>query len=462
MTQRFPKDLRFPPGFLWGVSTAAYQIEGAVAEDGRGVSIWDAFSHTPGRVVHGDTGDIACDHYHRMKEDLDLLADLGVGAYRFSIAWPRVQPSGRGPVNERGLDFYRRLVDGLLERGIAPMVTMYHWDLPQALEDLGGWRDRDTAGRFADYAGIMFDALGDRVPLWITLNEPYCSAFHGYGSGRHAPGLRLGEGALAAAHHLLLAHGYAVEAFRVRRPRDSGVGLTLNFMPAEPLSQDAEDLAAADRANDLDNRWFADAVFLGRYPDSLVDFYGPISDFAFVRDGDLAAVSAPVDFLGVNSYFVNTVRAASVPPAERRVATDVGAELVGPCGPPVTGMGWPVRPDGLRDLLLWLRREYPRLPPVHITENGCAYNDYVDPEGRVNDEERIAYLDAHVRVAREAIDAGVDLRGYFCWSFMDNFEWAYGYSQRFGLVYVDYRTGRRTPKASFDWYRALAKGGVSM
>ncbi|NJP51988.1 beta-glucosidase [Streptomyces sp. SBST2-5] len=444
----------FPPEFLWGTATAAYQIEGAAREDGRGPSIWDTYCRKPGAVLHGDTGDIACDHYHRMEEDLDLLAGLGVGGYRFSIAWPRVIPQGRGAVNQRGLDFYRRLVDGLLARGIAPMVTLYHWDLPQPLQDQGGWQERDCAMWFADYASVVFDALADRVPYWITLNEPIGASFYAY-AGSHAPGLRLGGGAIAAAHHLLLGHGETVAALRALGRAAGRIGITLNFGPTSPATQEPGDIAAAARADALATRWFSDAVLDGAYPKLLTDFYEPICDFTFVRDGDMARISTPLDFLGVNYYKSWVARACELPPPGERRATDLGAVTEPPPGAELTGFGWAVCPDGFRDTLLWLREKYPGLPPLYVTENGCCYEDYVDPTGRVRDAERISFLQRYLRAAAAAIEAGVDLRGYFCWSLLDNFEWTAGYSKRFGLVWVDYPTGERLPKDSYHWYRRV-------
>ncbi|HEY3505649.1 MAG TPA: GH1 family beta-glucosidase [Actinocatenispora sp.] len=446
----------FPDGFLWGTATASYQIEGAVDADGRGPSIWDTFSHTPGAVAGDDNGDVACDHYHRYREDVALMKELGVGAYRFSIAWPRIQPHGKGPVNQAGLDFYQRLVDELLAAGITPMATLYHWDLPQPLEDAGGWRVRDTAERFAEYAAVTHAALGDRVPHWITLNEPFCSAFIGYAEGRHAPGAREGHGALAAAHHLLLGHGLAVSAMRAQRHGDERFGITLNMNHVTPATDDPADVAAAERAELLSNRVFSDPVLAGAYPAIEREVWGEISDFSFRRDGDLAAIAQPLDFLGVNNYFPEYAKAAPSQEQDpaRRVATDIGVVDNPPASLARTAMPWPVEPDALRRLLVWLREEYPSLPPVYITENGSSYPDSV-VDGAVDDPDRIAYLDGHLRAVRAAIDEGVDVRGYFCWSLMDNFEWGYGYAKRFGLVYVDYETQQRIPKSSFRWYQAL-------
>jgi beta-glucosidase len=447
--------LNLPAGFEFGVATASYQIEGAVGEDGRGPSIWDTFSHTPGKVSNGDTGDVACDHYHRYEEDVALMHELGVDSYRFSVAWPRIQPDGRGPANAAGLSFYDRLVDTLLNAGVAPAVTLYHWDLPQALEDEGGWRSRDTAQRFADYAAIVHQRLSDRVHRWITLNEPYCSSILGYAEGRHAPGAREGDGALAAAHHLLLGHGLAVRAMREGGGTDQEVGIALNLQPVSPVSDSPDDAAAARRALLRANLLFTDPVLAGRYPDLAREAYAGVSEFAFLRDGDLVTTSPPLDFLGVNYYFPSRVKAHehAEPDPARRTAADLAFEEVVFEGEELTDMGWPVDPDGLTRLLRWLRDTYPGLPPVYITENGRACADEPDVDGVVDDPDRMRYLDAHLRAIAPAIADGIDVRGYYCWSLLDNFEWAEGYAKRFGVVYTDYPTQRRIPKASFDWYR---------
>jgi beta-galactosidase len=426
---------------LWGAASAAYQIEGAPDADGKGPSIWDVFTHRPGRIRDGHTGDVACDHYHRWPEDVALLAGLGATAYRFSVSWPRVLPSGRGAVNPRGLDFYDRLVDALCAHGIAPVLTLYHWDLPQALEDEGGWLDRDTAARFADYADVVAARLADRVELWITLNEPFVHMAYGYALGTHAPGRALLTGALPVAHHQLLGHGLAVQALRARSARR--VLLTNNCTPVWPASRSAADLAAADAYDALHNRLFNDPVLLGRYPD--LSAYGTALDDV-VRDGDLRIIAQPLDGLGVNYY--NPTRIAA--PAEPGLPfTDVPIT-----GCPTTAFGWPVVPDGLRELLVGLRDRYgPALPPVYVTENGCSQPDEPDEHGVIDDLARIAYLDGHLRALDAARAAGVDVRGYFVWSLTDNFEWAEGYHQRFGLVHVDFATQRRTPKASYHWYR---------
>ncbi|WP_049571342.1 GH1 family beta-glucosidase [Nonomuraea sp. SBT364] len=427
--------------FLWGTATAAYQIEGAADEDGRGASIWDTFSHEPGRTRDGHTGDVACDHYHRWPEDVALLSELGVGAYRFSIAWPRVQPPGAGPVNPEGLDFYERLVDALLAAGITPVPTLFHWDLPQAAQDRGGWLNRDTAHRFAEYAALVAGRLADRVPMWITLNEPFVHMAYGHALGIHAPGQALLLDALPVAHHQLLAHGLATAALRAAGAER--VLITNNCTPVWAASDAEEDVAAAEAYDILHNRLFNDPVLLGTYPD--LSAYG-VKNLDFVRDGDLATIAEPLDGLGVNYY--NPTRIAA--PVEPGLPfTDAGVT-----GYPATAFGWPVVPDGLRELLTGLRDRYgDALPPVYVTENGCSQPDAPGPDGTVDDQARIAYLDQHIAAVGAARREGVDVRGYFVWSLLDNFEWAEGYHQRFGLVHVDFPTGHRTPKASYHWLR---------
>jgi beta-glucosidase len=446
--------VNFPEGFLWGAATAAYQVEGAVNEDGRGPSIWDTFSHTPGKVLHGDIGDIACDHYHRLEEDLDLMASLGVQAYRFSVAWPRVQPDGSGPANQKGLDFYKRLVEGLRERSIEPLLTLYHWDLPQALEDRGGWTNRETSERFAEYARIVYGALADVVPFWITLNEPWVSAWLGHGIGVHAPGHRDIAKALSATHHLLLGHGLALDAMRASGHEDNRLGVTLNLSPVRPSRDREADREAARRVDGQANRLYLDPIFRGEYPEDMLEYYRGESDFSFVRNGDLEKISAPVDFFGVNYYVGHMVREDDT--GTDAVFSSVRARVVIPHNAERTAMGWPVEPHGLTEILVRLHEEYTRTP-IYITENGRAAHDYADPEGEVKDEERVAFLDAHLRAARKAIERGVDLRGYFVWSLLDNFEWAEGYSKRFGIVYVDYATQRRIPKISARWYSEVIR-----
>ncbi|MFG1704701.1 GH1 family beta-glucosidase [Nonomuraea sp. M3C6] len=420
--------------FLWGTATAAYQIEGAVREDGRGVSIWDTFAHEPGRTRDGHTGDVACDHYHRWREDVALMSGLGVNAYRFSISWPRIQP--HGVVNTKGLDFYERLVDALLEAGIQPVPTLFHWDLPQPLQDRGGWMNREISEIFAEYAATVADRLADRVPLWITLNEPFVHMAYGYALGLHAPGQALLTDALPAAHHQLLAHGMAVQALRAAGARQ--VALTNNCTPVWPASQREPDLKAAAAYDTLHNRLFNDPVLLGKYPD--LSLYTPTLDF--LQDGDLDTISTPLDALGINYY--NPTRIAA-PATEGLPFTDAGIT-----GYPTTAFGWPVVPDGLRELLTGLKTRYgTALPPILITENGCSTGDTTT----IEDQARIAFLEGHIQAMRAAMAEGVDVRGYFVWSLLDNFEWAEGYHQRFGLVHVDFETQRRTPRASYAWLR---------
>ena len=451
--------MNFPEGFLWGAATASYQIEGAANEGGREPSIWDTFSHTPGKVLHGDTGDIACDHYHRLEGDLDLMAEIGLQAYRFSVAWPRIQPEGSGPVNQEGLDFYRRLVDGLRERSIEPMLTLYHWDLPQALQDGGGWTSRETAERFAEYTEIVYGALSGSVSYWITLNEPWVSAWLGYGYGLHAPGLRDPGAALAATHHLLLGHGLAMERMRsMGSPGDGNqLGVTLNLHPALPGRDREADREAARRADGQANRLYLDPLFRGSYPDDVFAYYRERgADLSFVQDGDLERISTPLDFLGVNYYFRHVVRDAPEEAHSEVPFSDLNARPIVPHAGEKTAMGWPVDPEGLTEILMRIKEEYADVP-LYVTENGRAVHDYVDPEGGVDDEERISYLDAHFRAAHDAMERGADLRGYMVWSFLDNFEWAEGYSKRFGLVFVDYGTQRRVPKASARWYSEVIR-----
>ncbi|SCF10015.1 beta-glucosidase [Micromonospora viridifaciens] len=440
-----------PPGFRWGVATSSYQIEGAVAEDGRTPSIWDTFCRVPGAVSNGETGDVACDHYHRMPQDVALVAELGLDSYRFSVAWPRVQPGGRGPANPAGLAFYDRLVDELLGRGIDPWVTLYHWDLPQELEDAGGWPHRDTAHRFADYAELVFAALGDRVKTWTTLNEPWCSAMLGYAYGQHAPGRRsLGDG-IAAAHHLLLGHGLAVRRLRAAAAEPIELGITVNLSTADPASDSAADRDAARAADGLGNRLYLDPLLRARYPQDVVADLAAEGVRIPVRDGDLATIATPIDVLGVNFYFGQLFsgvdergrdRDDEGRPVRRAVRRDL----------PRTAMDWEIVPDSFTDLLVRLSRDYPGVPLV-ITENGAAFDDRPNPDGFVADDDRVAYLAEHLRAVARARQAGADVRGYFAWSLLDNFEWAYGYDKRFGIVRVDYDTQRRTPKRSAYWYR---------
>ena len=419
-------------GFVFGAATASYQIEGAAHADGRVPSIWDTFSATPGKTHLGDTGDVACDHYHRYEQDVALLAGLGFDAYRFSIAWPRVMDAN-GRLNERGIDFYRRLLDRLDAHGISAWATLYHWDLPQTLQDRGGWLNRDTAYRFADYAEAMGRVFKGRMAGWMTLNEPFCSAYIGHSEGRHAPGLADVRYGVEAMHHLLLGHGLGTIALRAND--EAPVGLVANVCAVTPASDSAADRIAAERAAASSNHWPLDALFLGHYPAALRDLWPDAH--APVRDGDMAAIGVPLDFLGINYYF-------------RQVIASDGAHgfVVQPQpGVERTQMGWEVYPDGFRDLLLEFKRRYPKLPPIYITENGMASDDAVQA-GRVHDAQRARYFNNHLAAVDAAMRKGVDVRGYFAWSLMDNFEWSYGYEKRFGLVHVDYRTQARTPKDS--------------
>ncbi|MGW5240446.1 GH1 family beta-glucosidase [Monashia sp. NPDC004114] len=455
---------RFPAGFRWGAATAAYQIEGGVHADGRGASIWDRFSHTPGRTLGGDTGDVAVDHYHRWRDDVRLMADLGLQAYRFSIAWPRIQPTGRGPANRAGLDFYSRLVDALLDNGIQPVPTLYHWDLPQALEDAGGWPERDTAYRFAEYAGLVAERLGDRIPLWLTLNEPWCTAYLGYAAGVHAPGRTEAAAAMAAVHHLNLAHGLGGRAVRAVAGEQAGIGAALNFHVPRPVDpDDPRDLDAVRKVDALANRAFLAPMLEGRYPDDLVRDVASVTDFGFVRDGDLQQAAIPMTTLGVNYYASCLVRHYSG--QEPRATADGHGEGASPwvgaddiefpaTAPPHTAMGWNIDPAGLTELLTGLSQRYPGLPLL-ITENGAAFADTVSPDGRVRDDGRTDYVRRHLGAVADALDTGADVQGYLVWSLLDNFEWAYGYDRRFGIVRVDYDTLERTVKDSGRFYAAL-------
>ena len=447
--------VEFPPGFLWGAATAAYQIEGAVREGGRGRSVWDDFSHTEGKVAKGHTGDVACDHYHRMEDDVALMADLGLKSYRFSISWPRVMPDGRGAVSSAGLDFYHRLVEQLLAHDIVPCPTLFHWDLPSGLEEVGGFRNRDTCSWFADYAALMAQELGDRVTMWSTFNEPWCYAYLGHAWGVHAPGLRDGKAAVTVAHHELLAHGMAVQAMRAER---AGLDLGIVINPS-PVRSEGTPSASDDqmaRVDAIHNRWWFDAVLTGSYPADLAadaEFAGLMDA---VQPGDLEYVAQPLDWIGINYYFDLLLRGVR-PDDERRtlpqyptVVGTVDADV----RPVHTDMGWPITPEGFTELLVRLRDDYPNLPPLYITENGCAYDDPV-VDGRVADPRRIDYLDLHLRAVKAAIDAGVDVRGYYQWSLMDNFEWALGYDKRFGIVHVDFDTLERTWRDSAHWYHDL-------
>jgi len=454
--------LPFPQGFTWGAATAAYQIEGAASTDGRGLSVWDTFSRTPGNVRHGDTGDIACDSYHRYHEDVALMASFGLGAYRFSVSWPRVQPAGRGAVNQKGLDYYRALLDELAGRGIAATVTLYHWDLPQALQDEGGWAARDTAQRFAEYAAIVAEALGDRVAHWITLNEPQVVVSHGYRTGEHAPGVRDPAAAAAATHHLLLGHGLAIQAVRAAAP-GAPVGITFDMHPVQVLGERGSDTVEQGRViTDASvNGLFLEPVLQGSYPAAARPDLVPPAHL--IAAGDMETISQPLDFLGVNYYSCIYLRVGD--PADLRRGEEpsrAGAPGVVEYRPdelPRTPMGWLVDADGLYDVLMRLSKDAPGLP-LFVTENGCAAEDYVNPEGEVNDVDRVSYLHRHLDAAARAIRDGASLAGYFVWSLLDNFEWACGYQKRFGIVFIDFGTQRRIPKASARFYSDVIRANV--
>jgi beta-glucosidase len=435
----------FPDWFVWGASTAAYQIEGAVAEDGRGPSIWDNFCQIPGRIDGGDTGAVACDHYHRYREDIGLMQRLGLGAYRFSVSWSRVLPFGRGRPNQPGLDFYDRLVDGLAEAGIQPWVCLYHWDLPQALQDKGGWPNRDLAGWFGDYAELMVQRLGDRVRHWATFNEPNVAAFKGYGDGEHAPGIADRSAALRALHTINLAHGRAIQALR-SWDGSLVLGCIGNLNPTAPATDSAADLDAATMLDALWNKAFPDAQFLGRYPEPIAAAMKPL-----IQEGDMALITQEVDYFAYNHYSRFYARHDPSRPFGF-------ADAPPPPGRKTTAMGWEVTPAAFLETLKEVPARYGNYP-VYVMENGAAFEDVVEPGGRIRDADRIAYLQGYLNAVLDAVEAGVDVRGYFVWSLLDNFEWALGYSKRFGLIHVDYADLKRTPKDSFDYYAGLARGG---
>lgn len=438
----------FPHDFVWGTATAAYQIEGAAAEGGRGESIWDRFAHTSGKVLEGATGDRACDHYHRWSADIALMRRLGMGAYRFSISWSRVLPQGRGYINPRGLDFYDRLTDGLIEAGITPFATLYHWDLPQALQAIGGWAHPDMPLWFADYATTIFDRLGDRIPFWITLNEPWCVAVLGHLTGVHAPGIRDLRQTLMVSKNLLFAHGLAVQRFR-EITKGAQIGITLNMTAQTPATDREPDIQAALRGDAFNNRWFADPIFRGSWPQALVETLEFPRELEIQPD-DWALVQEPIDFLGLNYYTRNIVRDAPD-------VTPMRIETVRAAGAPHTEMDWEIYPEGLYDLLDDIRTRYDN-PPVFITENGAAFPDSIAADGRVHDTDRIEFLKRHFAQAQRFIESGGDLRGYLVWTFMDNFEWAYGYSKKFGLVHMDPTSLTRTPKQSAEWFQRFLEG----
>jgi beta-glucosidase len=431
----------FPKDFVWGAATASYQIEGAWDEDGKGESIWDRFSHTPGNVDNGDTGDVACDHYHRWRDDVALMKEMGLKAYRFSTSWPRILPAGRGKINQAGIDFYSQLVDALLEADIEPYVTLYHWDLPQVLQDEGGWPARMSVDAFIEYADVVSRALGDRVKNWITINEPFVSAIVGYLEGRHAPGIKDQHQALATSHHLLLSHGKAVPVIRGNCPQ-ANVGIALNMGPQVPASRSSADRAQATWMDGFINRWFLDPLVGRNYPYDMVMAFGDAMDF--VQAGDMEAIAVSVDFVGVNYYTRSIVRSSQVSEEENAKREVFPNEEH-------TEMGWEVYPDGIYNLLGRLHFDYD-FPAIYITENGAAYPDAVASDGQVDDPARLSYIKRHLQQVHRAIEIGVPVKGYFAWSLMDNFEWSYGFTKRFGLIYVDYETQQRIPKSSARWY----------
>lgn len=435
----------FPSDFIWGLATSAYQVEGAVKEGGRGPSIWDTFTHTPGLSNNGDTGDITVDHYHRWEKDLDLLVKLGIPAYRFSLSWSRLQPNGRGPLNREAIDFYRSLFEGLRERKIQPLVTLYHWDLPQALEDEGGWPNRSIAYAFGEYAALVISEFADFEAEWLTINEAWCVSFLGYGTGAHAPGRKNIADAVAAAHHLNLAHGLAVAEFRKAAPHVR-VGITNIVTDIVPASESVEDARAVERLDASSNRLFLEPVLLGDYSLLVREVFAPFGFENLIHDGDLEIIGQPIDFLGVNHYQRVIVWA------------DEGVGFMNlreqPAEPATTSFGWSVIPDSLHDVLVRVARDFTSLP-IYVTESGASFDDYLDPNGEVIDSQRVSYFSDYLSAAGLAIQEGVNLKAYFAWSFLDNFEWAEGYSKRFGLVYVEYRTQERIPKKSAYWYRQL-------
>ncbi len=449
----------FPEGFLWGTATSAYQIEGAVTSGGRGPSIWDTFSHTPGKTYNGETGDQAVDHFNRLNEDVALMKEIGTNAYRFSIAWSRLLPGGRGRINRAGIDFYRELGERLQESGITPAATLYHWDLPQALQDEGGWLNPDSPDWFAEYAGVAKEYLGDLIPLWATLNEPWCSAFLGHSSGDHAPGLQDAGASYVAAHHLMIGHHRAIRVMRETNPLpDDKLGIVLNLIPAWPASDSAEDVLAAAAIDTVQNKLFAGAVLDGKYPELILEYHHRLGVADQIDVSALSEAREDIDYLGINYYNVNRVQYQEGAPAIPIWPGTDGSVMLPPAGE-LTDMGWGVEAEGLKWMLLRVSAEYPGLP-LYVCENGSAYPDTVAADGSIDDPKRIAYLEGHTAAVADAIAGGADVRGYFVWSLLDNFEWAKGYRMRFGLVRVDPETLDRTVKASGYWYRDFIRGAT--
>jgi beta-glucosidase len=440
--------LTFPKGFIWGTASASYQIEGAWNENGKGESIWDRFSHTPGKIRNGDTGDIACDFYHRYRDDIALMAELGLTGARISLSWPRIMPAGKGPVNHKGLDFYKRVIDELLAKGLAPFVTLYHWDLPQALEDIGGWPNRDLAEYFRDYAAVVADALGDRVRYWMVFNEPWIFTILGYLTGVHAPGRHEPAHALQATHTVNLAQGMGMRVLRARK--GAQVGTAFAMSPVHSRTQSEQDRAAAERWHGFFNLWFLETVVNGRYPEVYAE--GEVANRIEIRAGDMDVIQAGLDFIGINLY---TRAVAAYDPAEH----NLGVKQVRPDGNEFTDFGWEVYPSALSEMILRVAADYPRIP-IYVTENGCSYGEGPGPDGKVDDQRRINFLRRYLAGVSRAIAQGADVRGYFLWTFTDNFEWAEGFAQRFGIVYCDFKTQQRIVKESGRWYAALARSNA--
>lgn len=437
--------LIFPENFLWGTATGAYQIEGAYNEDGKGESIWDRYTHTPGTILGSDTGDVACDHYHLYEEDVKIMKEMGIKTYRFSISWPRIFPDGKGEPNKKGMDFYRNLVNLLAENEITPAITLYHWDLPQKLQDIGGWANREVVDLFVQYARYVFKELGDKVPIWITFNEPWVSSFIGYWYGGHPPAISDLSLAIQAAHNIMLAHGKAVRAYREMGMKGE-IGITLNLNPVYPASENENDLLAANRYSEFYNSWFLDPILKGKYPEQLLELFSNFATPPNIDSVDMDVIHTPIDFLGVNNYsFTSVVYDANKLPLQINFAE---------AGKAKTDTGWEIYPEGIHDLLLYLHQEYNGIK-IMITENGAAFKDVIDNDGKVNDNERISYLNDHITEIYRAMKDGVNLAGYYIWSFMDNFEWRMGYSKRFGLVYIDYETQKRIIKKSGLWYKKV-------
>ncbi len=448
------KKFIFPKGFLWGSATASYQVEGAWDEDGKGESIWDRFSHTPGKMDTSDTGDVTCDHYHRYKDDIKLMKKIGLKAYRFSISWPRIFPNGTGKINKKGVDFYKNLIKELRKEGIEPVVTLYHWDLPQKIQDMGGWANRKTIDLFVKYAEVLFNEFGNSISFWITHNEPRVVAYQGHAFGRIAPGIKDKKMALQVAHHLLLSHGKTVRAFRNKGLRGK-IGITLNLKPVYPKTNSPKDRKAAEVYDAYKNKWFSDPLFKGVYPEVDSSYFKKEYGYPEIRKGDMEIISTPIDFLGINCYSRSLVK------YEKRNG-DFNVKEICPKNSRYTTMNWEIYPKGIYDLLIGIKKDYGDIPLL-ITENGASFSDKLLEDGRVHDKNRINYYKKYIKEIWKAIDKGVNLKGYFAWSFMDNLEWAFGFTKRFGLIYVDYKSLNRYLKDSAHYYSDIIKNnGIRM